>query len=757
MKINLHKVIAIVSSVIMLGSTIGFAAAAWDPFVKNGLGDAAIVVGAGSAITDMVAATDLGIVLNTQVTNGLDIIGGGDSIKLEKSTNLFNLGDNIKSFYPTLDSGELNKVLADEVYSNDNNDEYEYEQAIALGSMILAQSQDDDFNDGNPFIGFDLTSSQPVFNYTLDFNEDVDGGTKFVNLETTNIEMLGRNYYIVDADGTSNGVELTLLDSANSDIISEGEISSIIVGNKIYSVEINFVDDTDVILTVDGVKTNKLGEGDVFKVATDTYVSIKSILYSEKESGTSKVEISIGSGKIVLENGQEVEINGKKISESTDQIVNSYITNSSTDISQIKLEWILDDDFILAQGSDLIMPGFETVKLSMTGFNMPKQEVTTLKTDGDNFMINTEITDGKIKLPILYMNSSTTGIGGYGADDDELLVINTTADPTVSLSKDSSFVATWIDGDDYESYVFELSSIEDADGKNATTLKNLADKSTIKFSEVTDDADKGNINFVLVDANEKNDNASIKLSSATTSGIVYTDRIITKEGMQIMLPTNATNSLLSANAITANMNITEEDNNGNIASGSSLLTTITIDDGDGAEVTTISPDTKYETEDDSEVYEDYLVSKLGTKIIWDKSSNDLNTLDLIYAGEESSADVYISEDSTSFADSSSIKVITDNEVDSAKDKNLIVIGGSCINKVAAMILTGKTDAVCGDAFTSLTGVGANKQLIQVASSPYNTAKIAMLVAGYDAADTTLAVTKVKEGTVSTDIGTKLIA
>jgi len=41
-------------------------------------------------------------------------------------------------------------------------------------------------------------------------------------------------------------------------------------------------------------------------------------------------------------------------------------------------------------------------------------------------------------------------------------------------------------------------------------------------------------------------------------------------------------------------------------------------------------------------------------------------------------------------------------------------------------------------------------------SPYNDAKIAVLVAGYEAADTTSAVDKLLTNTVSTDVGTSQV-
>ena len=97
--------------------------------------------------------------------------------------------------------------------------------------------------------------------------------------------------------------------------------------------------------------------------------------------------------------------------------------------------------------------------------------------------------------------------------------------------------------------------------------------------------------------------------------------------------------------------------------------------------------------------------------------------------------------------------VKDSEVDNVKDKNLVVVGGSCINSVARMIVdVTSTAPICGEDFTALTNVGAGMYLIQAVASPYNSAKTAVLVAGYNADDTVNAVNKLKESHM-TDIGT----
>lgn len=100
-------------------------------------------------------------------------------------------------------------------------------------------------------------------------------------------------------------------------------------------------------------------------------------------------------------------------------------------------------------------------------------------------------------------------------------------------------------------------------------------------------------------------------------------------------------------------------------------------------------------------------------------------------------------------------VIKDSEVMSHTDKNLVIVGGSCINGVAAGLLGGQ---FCGEEFTSKTGIGSGQYLIQTFTSPTNSEKVAILVAGYEAADTTNAVSRFISGTEDFGVvGTKVTA
>ena len=794
--INFKKVASVITSAVMLGSTAGIAAAAAypAPFVEGGAADGAVVVGANAASSDWAAALDLSQSLNAGITAaGAAVVGGttvtgGDFVKLERTQDKFNLGNDMADFYASLDESELSVVLAEGIYQNDANDEFDFEQEIVLGPLVLQHFVDSDLDpDEVPVIGFDLSSGNFIMNYTLEFTPDAaeGGATDFNELETTDITLLGRTYYVAEVDASSSGVKMTLLDTANSVIVSQGETVSIEVGGVSYDVSITFINSADIIFDVSGVETNKMSEGDVFKIGEDLYIAVKNNLFDEKETGTSKADISIGSGKIVLESNQEVEINNEDVSENTVYVLNSYITNTSEDIEEIVLEWLADDDVWITSGEEIVLPGFETIKISMGGFNTPKQEDTIVDSRGDDsLMVKTTITDGLVDFDLFFLNSTNTGIEGLGEKDNHLLVSNASTATgagkiflQLNETENSYFAATWIDGDDSESYIYEIGSIDFESGKNVTTLKNeAAGGSDIKFSQVTDDADAGQIRFVLEAANDAQKTATVSLSPAS-SGTVYADRIVTAEGMLFKLPvdtsivaTTEDNGLnltdASEGTTTWIMNFTEEDDNDNIATGGSVQVTMDLDDNDGPEPSSLPSVSLEETGDDTDKFEGYVVSDLATKFLHDKPTTGLSKLTVTYHGTEAFADVFVSESGAAIsgealagvaAAGGQVIVVKDSEVSSVADRNLVVVGGSCINTAAASLL-GSDTPVCGSDFSDLTNVGAGQYLIQVFANPWAAAdsgKIAMLVAGYNAADTTNAAAAAKDG-VTTDLDTTMV-
>jgi hypothetical protein len=134
------------------------------------------------------------------------------------------------------------------------------------------------------------------------------------------------------------------------------------------------------------------------------------------------------------------------------------------------------------------------------------------------------------------------------------------------------------------------------------------------------------------------------------------------------------------------------------------------------------------------------VTTWGTLIERDTSDNNKITLnypdtqsiaDVLFTAPEATVDVDTTTTGGPGVKELGSVSVADSEVASVSGKNLIVVGGSCVNSVAASLLGG---ALCGADFEAKTGVGAGSFLIETFDRTEG--KIATLVAGYNAGDTT---------------------
>ena len=143
----------------------------------------------------------------------------------------------------------------------------------------------------------------------------------------------------------------------------------------------------------------------------------------------------------------------------------------------------------------------------------------------------------------------------------------------------------------------------------------------------------------------------------------------------------------------------------------------------------------------------------------DDSDSDQKLATISYPDEQVAALVYGAANSAEIEASTSggsgtVKVlgsvaVKDSEAASVSTKNLIVVGGSCVNSVAAELLGG---ALCGADFEAKTGAGAGSFLIETFSR--SSGKVATLVAGYNAGDTANAAKAFTTQTIDTSVAKK---
>ena len=162
----------------------------------------------------------------------------------------------------------------------------------------------------------------------------------------------------------------------------------------------------------------------------------------------------------------------------------------------------------------------------------------------------------------------------------------------------------------------------------------------------------------------------------------------------------------------------------------------------------------------SNSYKSQAVDKFGTWVERDTTTNTNGAVMISYPSEQMYVDVFfrakdasVTPGSEGSSGTGNVLIFKDSESESFMNKNLVVIGGSCVNTIARSLVDATaTSPICGADFTAKTNVGAGQYMLKAMESPWNTGKIAMLVAGYEAANTASAAAKLKEGH-ATDKGT----
>ena len=250
-----------------------------------------------------------------------------------------------------------------------------------------------------------------------------------------------------------------------------------------------------------------------------------------------------------------------------------------------------------------------------------------------------------------------------------------------------------------------------------------------------------------------------KLTFNLTSAATAANQDVNRSSLYLIDPETSANIVNPAIVI-----FTEKDDNSDYqAQIITLEPGATSDDGIGVSdaIRTWGVDNVWEAitkASDSKIQQE--MDLWGILTTMDTSDSDQNTLIVSYPDEQIYAMLYAAEEaatltssggSTTSATQLGEVLVKDTEVASVSSKNLIIVGGSCINSAAAKVLGG---ADCGAAFTTKTGVGSGQYLIQSVGDAYATGKIALVVAGYEAADTVNAATYLRTQTVDTTAGKK---
>ena len=125
MKINFKKITALATSALMVGMTMGVAAAANypAPFVSGGAANVAIVYGTGAGVSqlDLIEAGNIQSSLQSYMTgtSGGSVSTSGETVSLDTSADKVWLNTSLNSVKSTITKSDLPTLLADYSFSGD--------------------------------------------------------------------------------------------------------------------------------------------------------------------------------------------------------------------------------------------------------------------------------------------------------------------------------------------------------------------------------------------------------------------------------------------------------------------------------------------------------------------------------------------------------------------------------------------------------------------------------------------------------------
>ncbi|MEK6885972.1 MAG: hypothetical protein AABX17_03335 [Nanoarchaeota archaeon] len=836
MKFNFKKIASVIATTAMLGSTIAFAAAAYPaPFVNNGVGDAAIVVGSGEGVsaTDTVAATDLGSSLDAKITaaTSASLSGTGDQAGIDSSARKIYYGDAINAAKTSLSSSEMPTVLADGKVVSLTGTEYAYTQSIVLGSTVSQLgTSGGDLNDPALYLNVGTDATAPLYNYTLSFNKNINT-TDATNVQGQKIKVLGVDYVI---GASSTGTTLYLYGAGETVKLTGGETKTVTIASKEHVIELTSTSSTtSAKLVVDGV-AKTVTKGSSYAYAGDLNVYVKDITHPAFAGDVRDAELIVGANTLLLQTSQTVKVGADQTSTAGTKatVTASGDTLSSFTVSVAMKKSQLDQ---ISIGDSFTDPVFGGLKVQLVSANPSLTDSARTKvvvsTDNNQYAYVTFTSarageKGEQKLTYAVDNdtnsatiqpflahqtlSSNKGyihvLEGESAKINDWIIVNQGDAGTILNVDDISF-------DTATSGTVTFSDAITGESQKVTLVNGTTDRG---YTKTGVNFFGGNGYTIVANDGAATPTVNITWNSAGTKALF--PRIKLKDGGWIALMTqtsvlNGTNIIYPDGQTTLSTTGTRFDNasivfapgngivwnntvNGNATTsagtpitgiggtsacvfnstkGPSILymepkkwndgsygeyicipmtTTGTLEISVGDPVINGS-DSGYQTLG-SDTYKKVAVDQYGAYVTKEDRTNENGVATIAIPASQMYLDIKLTSEAVTASTKETVKVVKDTEVSSVSSKNLIVIGGSCINQAAAMILTGATDAVCGDAFAALTNAGAGKYLIETVKSPYNDAKIAMLVAGYDAADTTNAVAKVKEGAESTEVDSKAV-
>jgi len=791
---TVKKIAALVAGTTMLGATI-MGATALDlsnypaPFVTNGVWDGKIIVGAKAATSDVVGAIDLAAALqaDASTTSEVNVPGAagtasviGDSAEFKAGTDILALNEVLSGVKETFGANDLDALKSGVLDTGagttpvkqylkfDENDAY----------VLYGPNEDDVLGD---YLYFE--DGDQIFEYHIEFTEsaisEIDG-TALPDYEGEVLNILGAPYTIVDATKVGKDITLKLMGGQVADVLRDGETKTYDIDGKSYEVTAVFIDSEapSAKLSVNGVMTKELNEGDTQVLGSDVAVGVQEILTNQREG---LVEFYLGANKLELSDDDftnsayseesQVKVGSTSTLTDVDLIIKATNTTDELKINYIKYKAVTDDDYYVPKGkglkefltdpenlltdtwdityTGLMSTGTADIKLNPVSDHSYKLEFTNMEGD-------------KYNMPYV---STKDGDTVWGTEETKYRLIFTESYGNTSLSKQHN-KTTFISQKDYfvvSDKDTDAAIVDDAITRVLRYVSIATGTKVVNFEDIAGnqwgvsytgtpggDAEgdlivDGKTHAFYVGSDSTVDTEEYALSiDLDSDGLANGDQVfvVAKGGAIIDLGGAQTFSTMGvvdpiAGNTAAMVITTPADAFDETHAAEEIEVDVKENGADDTEMTFDVTAPSLEADDANDNY-DKAMTDFGAYIEAFTPDTGAPSLKVEYPLVQRGAQVFVTagvvevkEGSTTAGGALTTTTINpiavglavlDTEAPAIGSKNMIVVGGPCINTVAAALMGNQADCTAG--FT------AGKAVIKLFAN-----KNALLVAGYSAQDT----------------------
>ncbi|MBI2665241.1 hypothetical protein HYX12_01305 [Candidatus Woesearchaeota archaeon] len=531
--------------------------------------------------------------------------------------------------------------------------------------------------------------------------------------------------------------------------------------------------------------TDKLQKGDTAKLADGTEIGVSEILYQSYAGGVHSATFFVGASKLELQDtnvtsiatgGTTLKVGSESISGATANIEGTDDDTTFT-LTKIRINMTAQDDYFVPAGGKLseevVAAGDDKEIIFSNNWDVEYKGLTEelshdiglFSTSDRKYNLHWYDGDGNlVNMPFAYAVSNTNISLTEDARDKAV-----TLNELFNVTKDDYFVVTGGSAAQGTAKSYAL-QYKGADKSTATSpkikFKNLGSGETLEYSLDTDTTSNsvatiklGGYSFgVYTDVTGTGtsskadgdvvlrvdlDASGARPAQNTTDDVYITDQygVMFDFGNMHYLGDLGTSmsDLQAVNFPTLAFNMSVPDTNAfedqaparfTVTIGATSTNEVTTNsyNVDGASHNSITPE--------GEENVGYGYTSMGAKWKYTTPSSSPQELTFTVPQEQRTPQVYVTSGATTSmtttaGDLVAVKVVDatklDSEVASVSAQNLIVVGGPCVNTVAAELLGNPAD--CAEGFTP------GKARVKLFE---NGEKVAMLVAGYSGADTRLA-------------------